>query len=374
MTVASSPGLSSALFGLVLTGFGRGASFISFTYPTEIVGCHLRSTASIFIFLASGFGSFLGCVIAMVIIPHHPDSWRLYLAILATMHFVGFLLLFFISETPRYLLVSGKREKAVHVIQTFNLRKNQGVEIRPATAETRGSVLDLWLNSECFKNVVITTLLGFVIATISVGTILLFLESLQNNKAHKDCVLVESLEFEKLCKTLSADDYMLQSLSSTAMILGALLMKVIADSFGRRNSLLANGHIAIFLTSLFLFCKPKLIQTILSFNARIFLSTARVILGLYANELFPTCLRGVTSGITMAGVQLGAAVAPFIAQYLGKVNHPAAVSCFVGFAICWVVLMHSIEHETMDVSQRDLMTEETNDVRCGRRNTSSRQS
>ena len=204
----------------------------------------------------------------------------------------------------------------------------------------------------------IITLVSVFVAIISVGTILLFLESLQNDRAHSDCILVSSLEFEKNCKLLTADDYWLQCLSSTSMILAAVLAKTIADSFGRRKLLLTDGYIAILLTSLFLFCKPKSIQTILAFNTRISLNIARVVLALYANEIFPTSIRGVALGISMAGAESGAAIAPLIAQYLAKENHPAAVSSFMASAILWVVLMHSIQRETMDVSQADLVTEE----------------
>ena len=358
MIVACSPGLKTALFGLVLAGFGRSAFFVLFTYPTEIVGCHLRTTASVFIFMASGTGTFFGCFLAMLTIPRSPQCWRIYLGILSILHLFGFLLLFLVAETPRYLLVSGKPAEALKVIQSFNPAENKNVVLKPATAEKRGSFADLCRNPECSKNVFIITLVSVFVAIISVGTILLFLESLQNDRAHSDCILVSSLEFEKNCKLLTADDYWLQCLSSTSMILAAVLAKTIADSFGRRKLLLTDGYIAILLTSLFLFCKPKSIQTILAFNTRISLNIARVVLALYANEIFPTSIRGVALGISMAGAESGAAIAPLIAQYLAKENHPAAVSCFMASAILWVVLMHSIQRETMDVSQADLVTEE----------------
>ena len=352
-----SPGISVTLTSLFFAGFSKGAFFILFTYPTEIVGCSYRTTACFFIFIAYAIGAIFGCALAMFTIPHHPEMWRVYLSILSIMHVTGFFLLFLCAETPRFLLVSGNPEKALSVIQSFNKLKNKDVVLKQSTVEDRGSWNDLIKNAECFKNLVVLTLVCFSIGALMVGTVLLFLESLQNPEAHNSCLLVESFQYRKTCNELSSYDYVLQTASSTTAFVTAFLAKFMSDSFGRRNGLLIDGYFMVLFTSLFLFCKPKTYQTALAAGSRIITNTAQPVSTMYANELFPTTVRGTALGITMAGSSVGLAIAPFIAQYLTKANHPLAVLCFVGVSVLWVFCMHVIKRETKYESQVDSIDE-----------------
>ena len=82
-------------------------------------------------------------------------------------------------------------------------------------------------------------------------------------------------------------------------------------------------------TTLFLFCEPKIEQAILATLSRITVGTERVVTAMYGYELFPTSVRDIALGISMMGSEIGEAVAPYFAQYVAKVNHPAAVMRFV---------------------------------------------
>ena len=125
--------------------------------------------------------------------------------------------------------------------------------------------------------------------------------------------------------------------------------------YSSKSFLLIDGYLTAVCTSLFLFCKPKIDQTVLATFSRITTSTGKVVSTMYANELFPTSVRGISLGITVAGSELGGIVAPFLAQYLAKVNHPAAVMCFVAQAMFWVILMHCMEKETKNQPQSDTL-------------------
>ena len=59
----------------------------------------------------------------------------------------------------------------------------------------------------------------------------------------------------------------------------------------------------------------------------------------------------------MAGSSLGQAVAPFLAVYLAKVNHPGAVVIFIALTALWVTLMHVMKQETKDEVQLELIEE-----------------
>lgn len=355
--IALSQGIYLTLSCLFFAGLSKGGYFILFTYPTEIVGCSRRTSASFFIFLAYALGSVFGSLLAMVTIPHHSDLWRLYFGILCILHFIGFFLLFLLAESPRYLLVSGRPDKALEIIRRFNPEKNRDVVLKPATAERRGSLNDLLSNKEYKKNVVISTLVGLSIGAIMIGTVMLFLESLQNPEAHSKCIFVRNFEYKKVCDELTTYDYALESASSTTGFLVAFLAKFMSDIMGRRNGLLIDGYLMTLISSLYLFCKPKIVQTILAAFSRIVTNTAQTVSVLYASELFPTSIRGTAVGITMAGSALGQALAPFLAVYLAKVNHPAAVAIFIALALLWVILMHIMEHETKDEIQLEIIEE-----------------
>ena len=290
--IALAQGIYSTLTFLFFAGLSKGGYFILFTYPTEIVGCSHRTLASFFIFMAYAFGSVLGSLLAMITVPHHNESWRLYFGILCILHFIGFFLLFLCAETPRFLLVSGRPDKALEIIRRFNPEKNENIVLRPATTEHRGSLNDLVSNQECFKNVVISSVVGFSIGAVMIGTLLLFLESLQNSEAHSNCIIVKNFDYKKVCDELETYDYALESASSTTGFAIAFLAKFMSDIVGRRKGLLIDGYLMAFLTSLYLFCKPKIAETILAAFSRIVTNTAQTVSVLYASELFPTSVRG----------------------------------------------------------------------------------
>ena len=196
--IAFSPELSLTYLSLFFAGFAKAAFFILYAYPTEIVGRFHRTTACFFIFISAAIGAVLGSFLAVVTIPHHPDFWRLYFAILATIHLIGFCILYYqCVESPRFLLISGKPQRALRVIQVFNPDKNQNVVLQPATVEwrDRGSLSDLVKSRECFKHVVIMTLVVLLINGNLVGTSQLYLESLQNREVSNPVI---SLQYSKL--------------------------------------------------------------------------------------------------------------------------------------------------------------------------------
>ena len=115
LAAACSPGITSIIVSLTFAGFGMGGYDVMYSYATEIVGCSKRSTACFFMFISVALGAFLGSVLALVTIPYPEVTWRGYIGIIAGMHFVAFFLLCYCPETPRYLLVSDKTEKAIEV-------------------------------------------------------------------------------------------------------------------------------------------------------------------------------------------------------------------------------------------------------------------
>ena len=256
MGAACSTRLSTMYLSLFFAGFVKGAFFVLYTYSTEIVSRFHRTTACSFIVISAALGSLFGCLLATATIPQSPLLWRPYLGILSLMHLFGFFLLFYCGETPRFLSVSGHPSKAMDVIRSFNPAKNQKVELKPAKVaeNSRGSITDLIKNPECLKNVIIVTMVMLFINSTAIGTIQLFLESLQNPKASEHCILVESFGYRNDCRELTTYDYALQSLVSASAFLTAFLAKFMPDLIGRRSFLLIDGYLTAVCTSLFLFC------------------------------------------------------------------------------------------------------------------------
>ena len=243
------------------------------------------------------------------------------------------------------------------MLEFFNPEQKKFIDLKPINVKCLGSFCALVGNSDCLRNIIIMTIVCFFIRFVKLGTNLLFFESLQNPKAY-DCILVESLDTEKSCRPFTAHDFNLQIVSSTSSFFAAVLSKTIVDYFGARSCLIFCGYFTVLQTSLFVFCKPKLLQTVLVITCRTVVNSANVLSTVFGAELFPTSFRGLALGIMMAGSEAGLASAPFVAHFLSKVNHPIAVASFVLASGLWVLLTHGVKKDTKHSALSDAVSEE----------------
>ena len=348
--------------GRCLTGFVIGGINVTFTYATEIVSCKHRSTSSTILFVSQAVGTIIGALLGMLVIPAEKLGWQPYQITISALFFFGFLFLFLIPESPRFLLLRGKQEKALKIIHSFNGNCNRNVYLKPLSASSGGSMKNLVKDPEYSKKLVVIFFVLFMVRLGKTSVGLLFLESLQNSNSEKCLFVTSNHDFQRHCKRLVTADYGLEMIMSLSDIAAALFSKPMADIFGRRKSLLIYGCFSAILYIFFFFCKSDLAQLFLALACRSILGSATMISVVYINELFPTSLRGLCLGIALFGSDIASAAAPIFVQYLSKVFYPATVSCLILSAAAWVILLMLFRHETKDSEQSDIVLEPEKNV------------
>ena len=303
--------------------------------------------------MSQAIGTFLGAKLGLLLIPNENLGWMYYQGIISFLFLLGFIFLFFVPETPRFLHTSGKSEKALNVIRKFNPSPNHFVVLQPVTLEDRGSVEVLVKHPFCLKTLLVMLVVTSMIRMDKHAVGLLFLESLQSPET-SDCVFVSGYDHKaKSCKRLTTKDYSLDIFLSSSHVIGALVSKTMADIFGRRKSLLIFGFVTVLQFSFFFFCKPDLVQTLLAVSCRSVITSALMICFVYINELFPTSLRGMAYGTILFGADIILVLAPIFVQFLSKNSYPTTVSALMFSALIWAVVMIFFKEETKDVAQSD---------------------
>ena len=287
------------LIDRILTGVFQGPLHMCYTYAIEMVSTKQRSTAALFLFVSQFIGCCFATTMGFLIIPNDNLGWQWYQVIKALPFCLGWILISLLPESPRYLLTSGKAEEALNVIQFLNPSENHNLKLKPLLAENRGSYRSLLNSPTCVK-----TLLALVIVTSMVrldktATGLLLLESLQIPERDGACFFISGYyDVEISCERLKHEDYVFYTIFASSYAVAALISKPMADFFGRRISLQILGIVSTAQLSMFVFCKPDLIQTFLAVSCRAFLSAASMICYLFINESFPTATRTLCFGMS----------------------------------------------------------------------------
>ena len=335
-------------------GLFYGPLHLCYTYATELVSTKHRSTAVLFLFSAQSVGAFFATSMGLLVIPNEKLGWQIYQALVSIPFFLGFVILAVLPETPRFFITSGKPKEALEVIQCLNPTKNLLVKLKPVASVSRGSFREIFKDLENVKSLLALLVSTSMIRMAKAAVGLLFVESLQIPEAEDGCILVSgNHDVQIRCERLKYEDYGLVVILACSFVIAAMLSKPMADFFGRRKSLLLLGAISVVQLSMFFFCKPDLLQTILALSCRSILSASLMVSYLFINESFPTSTRALSFGIVLFSTDVAIVTAPVIVQFLSKISYPAAVLLLVFASVVWTITMVIFRKETKDKPQSD---------------------
>lgn len=149
------------------------ASFVVPLYLSEIAPTHLRGGFIAMYQQMITVGIFL-IYVSNSVIAYYFQSWRIMLAVIAIPAFIMLLGCFFIPKTPRWLMLKGKDEKALEVL---NKTRNDQKEIIDEIASIKETVK----TKNKFNFSLITS--GFVLKVLALGVLLQFLQQLSGINA-----------------------------------------------------------------------------------------------------------------------------------------------------------------------------------------------
>lgn len=271
-----------------------GASVLSPMYISEISPAHLRGRLVAISQLAIVTGILLAFFSNYLLVNTGENNWRWMFMAGGVPAVLFFVLLFFVSQSPRWLVLIGKTDEARKVIT----RLNPGRDIEPEMAEIIDSVQKTsnGVRTRLFKRpytriVLIGMVLGMFSQFTGINVIMYYAPS-----------IFQSAGF-------SSDSALMQTVIIGATnLLFTLIGMALIDKVGRKSMLMAGAvGMAIFLAliaagmSYHLFKGFVLLACAVGFTAS-FACTMGVVIWVYLSEMFPNSIRSRGTSISSFSV------------------------------------------------------------------------
>jgi len=133
------------------------------------------------------------------------------------------------------------------------------------------------------------------------------------------------------CKMLTTDDYKSLIFTTFGEMLGIPLLLFFLSHFGRRTICMINFSSASICFALFVLIprhQPWIIN-IITFIARMFISSQFSLMYLYTMEVYPTVIRAIAVGCASSMARIGAMITPYLAQVLIKQTFYGTIGIYV---------------------------------------------
>uniref|UniRef100_A0A7N6AUH5 Major facilitator superfamily (MFS) profile domain-containing protein n=1 Tax=Anabas testudineus TaxID=64144 RepID=A0A7N6AUH5_ANATE len=276
-----------------LVGIGIGGAPQSVTLYSEFLPVKARGICIMLIAAFWAIGAVFEVLLALWIMPTLGWRWLLGLSTIPMAIFVSFC--FWLPESPRFDVLTGKREKAVATLT--RIAKENGKAMPPGKMiaykqNERGRIKDLFTPQYCSS------------------TLLLWFIWFANAFSYYGIVLLTTEMFQ------AGDD-------STQEVLMLLWKKSMALCF--------------FMFSLFILplyaCIGRTALTIFIFLARAFISGGYQVVFVYTPEVFPTENRALAMGTCSAMAKLGALITPFVAQVMLRTSVNLTLTMYCGCSV-----------------------------------------
>lgn len=317
------------IIGRFIGGVGVGvSSVISTMYIAEISPARCRGRLVSLFQLAVVGGILLSYFTNWLLADTGKDNWRWMLLVGFIPAFIFFTTLFFIPESPRWLIKKGKEKDALLIlekIQSEENAENEFKEIKKMLGETTGSIKELLK-----PGLRIALLIGILLAILQTTTGI-------------DAVVYYAPKIFLKSGFKSENSALL---ATVAIGINKFIFTIIAistvDKFGRKPLLLigiAGMGISLLLAG-FTFQNPTItaiwiIIPILIYNSFYAMSLGPVVF-ILISEIFPTKIRGIAMSVAIMTLWISdAGVAQTFPWLIEKIGHGTfylyGSICFIGF-------------------------------------------
>ena len=261
-----------------------GASVLSPLYISEIAPAKMRGRLVSISQLAIVSGIFLSYFSNYFLINTGENNWRWMFFAGAIPAIAFFILLFFISQSPRWLVMSGRLEKAKQVISKLNPGKNSDLEMNEINKSIDRNIVHMKFSvlfkKPFLKIVMIGLVVGMLSALTGVNTIMYYAPT-----------IFQSVGF-------SSDSALFQTIGIGIInVVFTIIGMLLIDKLGRKFLLMFGAiGMSLFLFLIFLtltynwFGDYILLVCILGYQA-VFASTMGVVIWVLLSEMFPNNIR-----------------------------------------------------------------------------------
>jgi len=346
-----SPSFKVLLLLRALTGIGIGGVPQSVTLYAEFLPMAQRAKCVVLIESFWAVGACFEAILALFIMETWGWRWLLFFSSMPLLCFA--ISCFWLPESARYLMSSGKTDLAYETLQRVAKQNGKSLPKGNLIATTnhnpaqRGHISNLFVN-DLWKTTLLLWFIWIVNAFGYYGVVLFTTVLFQSNDpCHGGGEFMNAnATLSSTCRPLVQRDY-LDLLSTTlAEFPGLILTASIIEIFGRKKTMAIEfGVYSIFMFLLF-FCLERRWVTAFIFVARAFISGAFQCVYVYTPEVYPTTLRAVGLGASSSMARLGAIVTPFVAQVAAGSNVYIPIGVYGTAALLGLVAALSLPIET----------------------------
>ncbi|CAD5217517.1 unnamed protein product [Bursaphelenchus okinawaensis] len=351
------PNFHTLLFFRGLTGIGIGGVPQSVTLYAEFLPLAQRAKCVVLIESFWAVGAAFEAILALFIMQTLGWRWLLLFSSLPLLFFA--ICCFWLPESARYLMASGKTEEAYQILA--KVAKHNGkmlpagklVENVNHNPAHRGNIANLFVD-ELFKTTILLWFIWAVNAFSYYGVVLFTTVLFQStDECHGGGTMNATTVAEIGCRPLTQKDYI--DLLSTTMseFPGLIITAVIIESLGRKKTMAVEfGVYSVFMFLLF-FCWERHWVTAFIFIARAFISGAFQCVYVYTPEVYPTTLRAIGLGASSSMARLGAIITPFVAQVASGHSLYIPIAIYSSTALLGVIAAMALPIETKGRKMQD---------------------
>ncbi|XP_019707879.1 organic cation/carnitine transporter 2-like [Elaeis guineensis] len=322
-----------------ICGFGRATvNSCALVLSTEMVAKRWRDRISIVGFFCFTLGFLSLPAVAYV---EQGSSWRTLYAWISVPSFCYSILIhFLIQESPRWLLVRGRREEAIQTLKSIAASNGNIIDSsfsglltmeETRTVGTFAAMKMLWEKRWAFRRLAAIMTVGFGLGMVYFGMPL----NLGN---------------------LGSNLYLSVTFNALAELPAALLTFFLVERMDRRSSLLVFTAISGVCSILCMFLRVEELRMAVEVVSFFSACTAFNVALIYSIELFPTCLRNSAISIVRQAITLGGTLAPILVGE-GRRNSSLSFGVF-GLVIAGCGLFSACLPETRGTTICDTMEEE----------------
>ncbi|GAV09099.1 hypothetical protein RvY_18696 [Ramazzottius varieornatus] len=297
---------------------GTGQSFILFA---EMLPPKHRGKMLVLTQLFWATGSFVLIAAAAVIIPRFGWRWLMIFTAILSWVSLGFFKL--VPESPRYLLATGKYEKAVTLLNkiaaTNKTSLPEGRLFQPAVQE-HGKIKDMF--SPYYRR--ITLQLFIVWFCMTFGYYGVVLGSTEIVERARVCDISGNIIDEHTsvavqecgCRQLTPDDYVTLIIGTLGEFGSLFINLFLMDLIGRKYTFVVNLVLCAIFVLLLNLCTTRFLLSFFILMARMFMAAIGNVVYVYTSEVYPTTFRAVGLGVCSSFARIGSMISPFIAQVI----------------------------------------------------------
>ena len=281
------------LFFRALTGAAMGANFaVVVSFTSELAESDKRALSVTFIIFWTKVSMFVTVVLAYVLLNFL--GWRIFILVISSPLIVAIVLIYFLPESPRFLMVSGQDKEAKKVLLKMAKLNSKEIEeefeLQNALSEDRGKIAMLLLPQYRRETILLSIIyFGNILIFLS---FLLFLPMAMNS----DFCGGTGKTAEYKCRQVKQESLLRISIATSGTVVGLMVAFIFVDMIGRVVALRVYTALLVISLVLLFKCINLTLTTALLFFVEFFASGQNVIIWIVILEIYPTVCRTTAMG------------------------------------------------------------------------------